>query len=141
MKIYISHAQKDAALAGQLAERLKKKGFTTWIAGEEVMPGENWAKKIGKALDDSELMIILFTPGALESEGLRQDIDYALGSKKFAHRVFSVFVGPTLEADKDMPWIFLKLPHHHIESPREFGIVVKEIQALFNNSNLSHSNA
>ncbi len=141
MKIFLSYAQKDATLASQLAERLKKKGFTVWTSGEEVMPGDNWAKKIGKALDESELMIILLTPRALESEWLRQDIDYALGSKKFEDRVFSVFVGPTLELNKDMPWILLKLPHHQIESARDFGVVVKEIQALSDRADLSHSNA
>jgi hypothetical protein len=45
-------------------------------------------------------MVVLLTPGALASGWLRQDIEFALGSKKYEGRVFSVFVGPALEAGK-----------------------------------------
>src|SRR5262249_26089175 len=136
-KIFLSHAGKDSALAVQLARRLRGKGFTVWIAEEEVVPGDNWAKKTGKALDDSELMVILLTPGAAESDRSRQDIEFALGSRKYEGRVFTVFVGPTLEAGKDMPWILLRLPHRQVGSPSDFAKVVKDIQALCSDSGLS----
>src|SRR5262249_16045924 len=126
MKIFLSHARKDSHLARQLADRLATKGFAPWIFQEEITPADNWAEKIGKALDDSELMVILLTPAALRSDSLlRQDIEFALGSRKYECRVFSVFVGSALEAGKDMPWILLKLPHRQIESAKSFGEVVK----------------
>jgi hypothetical protein len=87
------------------------------------------------------MMVILLTPGALESDWQRRNIEFALGTKRFAGRVFSVFVGPTLQAGKDMPWILLKLPHRQVESARDFGDVVKEIQMLRNNLDVSRSNA
>ena len=130
MKIFLSHARKDSALARQLADRLTRVGFTVWIADDQIVPGENWAKKIGKALDASELMVVLLTPRALESDSVRQDIEFALSSRKFEGRVFSVFVGSTLEAGKDMPWILLKLPHRQVESAKDFSGVAKEIQTL-----------
>jgi hypothetical protein len=132
---------QDNRPARQLADRLTRGGFTVWLSEEEIAPGDNWAKKIGKALDDSELMVILLSPDALEADGLRQDIEFALGSKKYAGRVFSVFVGPALHADRDMPWILLKLPHCQVASPRDFGDVVKEIQAMSADSDMSPSNA
>ena len=141
MKLFISQAQKDVGLARELAERLAKAGFKVWNPEEEIAPGDNWAKKIGKALDESELMVILLTPRAMESDWLRQDIEFALGSKKFEGRVFTVFVGPTLEAGKDMPWILLKLPHVQVESATDFGNAVKKVRALSANPDLSHSNA
>ncbi len=141
MKVFLSHAQKDEALASNLANRLQKGGFDVWNEKEDISPGENWAKKMGEALDDSELMVILLTPKAMESDSIRRDIEFAIGSQKFADRVFSVFVGPTDHADKDFPWILIKLPHKQIESAREFGKVVKEIRANFNGTHLSHANA
>src|SRR5260370_26858014 len=107
MKVLLSYARKDSDLARQLAERLRRRGFTVWISDQEITPGDNWGTKIGEALDDSELMVILLTPTALESDRVRQDIEFALGSRKYESRVFSVFVGPALEAGKDMPWILL----------------------------------
>jgi hypothetical protein len=141
MKLFLSHARKDADLARQLADRLTRAGFSLWIPEEEIAPGDNWAKKTGKALDDSELMVFLLTPGALDSDRLQQDIEFALFSRKFEGRVFTVFVGPTLEAGKDIPWILLKLPHRQVESGGNFGEVVKEIQFQCAVADMSHSNA
>jgi hypothetical protein len=141
MKIFLSHAGKDSALARQLAARLQDHGFRVWISEEQIAPGENWAKKMGKALDNSELMLILLTPAAFESDRIRQDLEFALGSKKYEGRVFSVFVGPTFKAGQDVPWILLKLPHRQVESSDDFGVVVEDIQALGSDSGLSRSNA
>jgi hypothetical protein len=70
-----------------------------------------------------------------------QDIELALGSRKYENRVFSVYVGPTLQAGKDVPWVLLKLPHRQVESAGSFREVVRDITTLVANSGLSHSNA
>jgi hypothetical protein len=141
MKVFLNYARKDHQLARKLAERLVRGGFSVWSSEEQIAPGENWAKKIGKALDESELMVVLLTPKAMESDGLRQNIEFALGSKKYEGRLFSVFVGSSVETGKDMPWILLKLPHCQVGSASNFGEAVKEISALHANSTVSHSNA
>ena len=141
MKIFLSYAGKDSGLALQLAERLRSEGFVVWIAEEEIVPGDNWAKKTGKALDDADLMVFLLTPSALESDRLQQDIGFAIIGKKYAGRVFSVFVGSTLQAGKGMPWILRKLPHRQVASAAGFSKVVKDIQDLNVNSGLSQSHA
>ena len=141
MKIFLSHARKDAALARQLVERLARKGFTVWMPEDKIEPGDNWAKKMGKALEDSEFMVILLTPKALESDSIRQDIEFAIMSRKYEGRVLTVFVGPMLQAGKDMPWILLKLPHRQVGSPADFGDVVREIESQCAESNVSQSNA
>ncbi|MGO8748576.1 MAG: toll/interleukin-1 receptor domain-containing protein [Thermoguttaceae bacterium] len=141
MKVFLSHARKDGALARQLADQLTRRGFVVWLSEDNIAPGDNWAKKTGKALDDAEWMVLLFTPAAMESDSLRQNIEFALGSRRYEGRVFSVFVGPTLEAGKDVPWILLKLPNRQVESAKNFGQVVKDIQDLVAHSDLSHSNA
>ena len=142
MKIFLSHARKDGALAHQLAERLRQGAFDVWLSEDKIVPGENWAKKVGKALDDAELMVLLLTPAAMDSDSLRQDIEFALGSRKYENRLFSVFVGPTMQADKEMPWILLKLPYVQVESAKDFAKVVRGIQNLATKTpDLSRSNA
>jgi hypothetical protein len=138
MNVFLSHARKDAALARQLAEQLAGAGFRVWNADDEIDFGDNWAKKIGKALESAESMVILLTPKALDSDLLRQDIDFALTSRKFENRLFSVFVGPTMPAGKDMPWILLRLPHQLVKSPDQFRGVVNKIRTSFA-ADLSHS--
>jgi len=141
MKVFLSYARKDSALACRLADCLTRAGFAVWTAEHQIVPGDNWAKKIGKALDDAQLMVILLTPGALESDSVRADIEFALSSRKFEGRVFSVFVGPTLKAGKDLPWILLKLPHRQVQSAKDFAGVVEGILALPTDTSMSHSHA
>lgn len=139
MNIFLSHARKDAALARQLGERLVAAGFSVWNADEEIELGDNWAKKIGKALENADLMVILFTPKALDSDVLRQDIDFALGSRHFENRVFSVFVGRKPPTGEDMPWILRKLPNSAVESPDEFAKVVRVIRTRYADLSPSHA--
>jgi hypothetical protein len=135
MKVFLSNARKDDGLARDLRQHLEREGFSVWTLEDDITPGENWAKKVARALDASELMVLLITPRAFDSDVLRQNVEFVIGSEKYADRVFSVFVGPTAEAGKDVPWILLNLPHRQVRSSKDFGEVVKDILQM------SHANA
>jgi hypothetical protein len=141
MKIYLSHARKDSSLALQLADQLEAKGFTVLHPEADLTPGENWATKIGDALEKSDFMVFLLTPGAAESDSLRNNIDLALSGTKYEGRVYSVVYGPTYQAGKDVPWILLKLPHGQVESAKGFAKVAKEIAAQSTECEKSSSHA
>ena len=131
MQVYISHASQDRALAKELAKRLSQAGLDVWNPYDEIYPGDNRAKLIGQALEDSDLMLVLITPGAFDSEWLRSEIEYALTSKHYQDRLISVLVGTTFEAIREVPWILQQLPHlevHTIEAGAS--AVIKEVQAL-----------
>jgi TIR domain len=142
MQLFISYAQKDIGLASTLSERLSQEGLKVWTANDKIHPGDNWATKIGQALDESDLMLVLLTPGAMESDWLRQEIEFAIGSRKYEGRVFAIFVGSSADMGKDMPWILRKLRYFHVESAKELGKVAKEIAlSLRTNPNVSKANA
>jgi hypothetical protein len=128
MKVFLSHARKDITLASKLAALLRRRGFTVWMAEEQIVPGDNWAKKVGKALDETDLLVVLLTPGAMEADTLRRDIDFALGARRFEGRLFTVFVGPPRAAGKAVPWILLRLPYKQVGSAEELAKVVKAVQ-------------
>lgn len=141
MDIFLSHAAKDAALAGELGEALQRAGFGVLPSQDNVRSDINWARRVGLALDQAEWMVVLLTPGAVESDpSLRQNIEFALGSQRYEHRVFTVFVGPAAKAEKDVPWILLMQPHEQVASARAFKSVVKKIKACIT-AGVSHSNA
>ena len=141
MNIYLSHAWKDNTLAMHLARSLRAQGFVVWDSEEMIAMGDNWAKKMAKALDQAEFMVFLFTPGALESDRVRADFNYAIGNQKLEQRVFSVYVGPRSKVQEHVPWILLKLPHRQMESARSLGRVVKDIETLCAETELSAANA
>ncbi len=110
MNVFISHTFKDRELARVVASALSQAGFTVWDPSTEVLPGDNWAKKIGRALEESEAMVVLLTPNALASNSIRRDVEYALGNVRFKERLIPVLSGRTEAFDgHDVPWILKRL--------------------------------
>jgi hypothetical protein len=129
MKIFISHAPEDKELASQLAEQLQRAKFDVWVAARNILPGDNWAKEMGLALEASDVMVALISKRAMPSEPLLRDVQYALTSRNFEGRLIPVLVGyVAAEAGKDVPWILLDLGPIWLESGSEgFDKVVKRI--------------
>lgn len=109
MRVFISHSSKDTPVARQLARRLSDAGLKVWSPEDEILPGDNWAKKVGQALEESDLMVVLVTPHAFESEWLKEETQYALTAEQYKGRLIPVFLGPQSETSPDMPWILRKL--------------------------------
>ncbi len=132
MRIFISHAARDKELASQLADQLTQAGFAVWNAAQEIAPGDNWGRELGRALDESDLMVALLTPGALESEFVRSEIQYGLTSKNFDQRLIPVLVGyVTFAAGTDVPWILLKMNPVYLDAaPRGFEEVVERVREI-----------
>jgi len=109
MKVFISHSSKDDSLAGEIASYLEQAGLDVWYDNREIMPGDNWADKIAQGLRESDAMVVLVSEGALGSEFMRRNIDFALSQKPFRRRVVPVFVGGSENYKDELPWIFDRL--------------------------------
>jgi hypothetical protein len=106
MQVFISYAESDEPVAKKVAAGLEKEGLKVWYDRREILPGQNWAESVSKALKESRAMVVLLTPAALRSSWVRREIDYALGDQTFSHRLVPVIVGPPENLPKkDFPWI------------------------------------
>lgn len=132
MKVFISYSSKDEALATKLVASLEHAGLDAWYTKREVMPGDNWAEKIASGLKESNAMVVLVTPDALESDAVQSSISYALGDKTFSRRLIPVIVGDQADFPKDrIPWIFKRLHTVNLSKDGENEDQFKEIaQAL-----------
>ena len=110
MKVFISHAYTDDPFVRKVAAGLEKVGLEVWDATREILPGDNWADKVARALEESEAMVVLLTPDALRSNWVSWEIQYALGEQRYRNRLISVIVGDPEELpEEDIPWILRRL--------------------------------
>lgn len=105
MKVFLSYSHHDRELAQQLVGQLEAAGFPVWDPAREILPGDNWAAELGKALAEADAMVMLVSPEALASDWMQHEIEFALGSERLQGRLVPVLVKPTAE----LPWIFKKL--------------------------------
>ncbi len=121
MKVYISYSSEDREVAKKVVSKLEQAGFEPWDPAAALFAGDNWALHIGKALQDSDAMVLLISPKSMKSEWVRHEIEFALGSPRYKGRLIPVMVKPT----KDIPWILKRLPM--VQIGKDFTAAVREI--------------
>ncbi len=110
MKVFVSYAHTDEAIARRVADILQEAGLDVWDGTREIMPGDNWAALVSQALQESQAMVVLLTPNAMRSNWVRSEIEYALGEVRFRKRLIPVVVGnPDDLKNEDVPWILWNL--------------------------------
>ncbi len=108
LKVFLSYSPSDKTLALKIQARLKDSDLDVWYADREIFPGDNWAKIRGKALEESNAMVVLLSPDSLDD--VKKDIEYALGNRAYEHRLIPVLVGdPKQIPQNKIPWILRRL--------------------------------
>ena len=111
MQVFISHAQADEPLVGNISTVLKEAGLEVWEANSCLMPGDNLGHEVARALEESQAMVVLLTPEALHSPWVKWEIECALSGTRYRNRLIPVLVGdPQQLPEDDIPWILRRLP-------------------------------
>jgi hypothetical protein len=122
-QVFLSYAPADRELARELAKRLENQGCQVWFADGRLYPGDNWSLAIGRALEESDAMVVLLSPDSARSEWVRREIEYAVSSRKYKGRLIPVLVRPT----KDFPWILERF--HMVRATKGAAGMSKQIVA------------
>lgn len=132
MQVFISHSRKDRELALRLTRQLKDVGIDVWNFYDEVLPGDNWAEEMGRGLQSSDVMIVLFPQSADENPYLQQEVQFALTSGNYRGRVIPVLRGAKDRQKRtDVPWVLHRLEAVNLgDSPRDLSPVVRRVQAV-----------
>ena len=116
MKVFLSHSstyyRDDRDLIRKITDELKRAGMDVWDDSVEVLPGDNWAQLTSQALEESQAMVVLFTPESLDSKWIKWNIGFALGNISYDHRLVPVLIGdPNRFSQENLPfpWIFQHL--------------------------------
>jgi hypothetical protein len=121
VKVLVSHSHADAELAARISVALRNEGLEMWNPDLNLLPGDNWAAEVARALEKSDAMVVLLTPDAISSPWVRREMEYALGAKRYSNRLIPVAIGDRARIPShDVPWIVRQLPWVELED-REQG--------------------
>ena len=127
MQVFISYAEPDESIAKRVADGLEKENFKVWYDAE-LLPGEDWAAAVSKALRESKAMVVLLTSASLRSTRVQREIQYALGDETYSHRLIPVIVGPPEKLPKkDIPWILQSMQMLHLPERGNFDKEIRKI--------------
>jgi len=80
--VFISHSSKDFEVAQNLCKYLENNGIKCWIAPRDVTAGMSYARAILNGIDESSLMVLLFSDNANKSRHIESEVDRAFVKEK-----------------------------------------------------------
>jgi hypothetical protein len=79
--IFVSYAHEDNAVVYPEITRLHQAGYRVWY-DEGIDAGSDWPDEIAKALDRCSFFLVFISPKSVESQNVRNEINYAINHHK-----------------------------------------------------------
>lgn len=76
--VFISHSSKDKTVADAVCSTLENDGIRCWIAPRDIRAGDSWGSSIIKAIEQSRVMVIIFSENANESQQVMREVERAV---------------------------------------------------------------
>jgi hypothetical protein len=65
MKIFLSHASQDKAVAESIAFSLRSRGYTVFLDRDDLPPGGSYDEQIERAVKNSDIFVFLISPDSV----------------------------------------------------------------------------
>ena len=103
LKIFISYAQEDIEKVLSLSKILKEQGFITWVAHEDLVPGQIWRQAIQKAIKESDIVLICLSNSSVNKKGyIQRELKLAIDIWQ-EKPVSDIFLVPVLLEQCEIP--------------------------------------
>lgn len=76
--VFISHSKEDKAIADAVCAALEARHIRCWIAPRDVPPGAEWAEAILNAINESRVMVLVFSAHSNKSEYVLREVHAAV---------------------------------------------------------------
>jgi TolB-like protein/Flp pilus assembly protein TadD len=80
-RVFISHSSEDKTIADTLCQRLEADGIRCWIAPRDIEPGSDWTKAITQGIEGSQVLILVFSKHANDSEHVYREVAKAFSCR------------------------------------------------------------
>lgn len=81
-KVFVSYARVDEPFVARLANSLIKHNHDVWLDRYRIEPAKSWARQIGEALDQCQVMLLVVSPASMASENVEDEWNYFLDNKR-----------------------------------------------------------
>jgi tetratricopeptide (TPR) repeat protein len=97
--VFISYSAKDKTTADAICASLEANGIRAWIAPRDVMPGSEWGEAIIEAIEQTQIMVLVFSASSNTSPQIKREIERAVnkGVPVVPFRIDEVMPSKTLE--------------------------------------------
>lgn len=96
MKVVISYSTKNLTWVDKIKTALASEDVEVFVAEYDVKPGRNLNAEIETAVEDCDLLIVLWSKEARESNFVRHEVSLAKGKKKH-------IIPVVLDDDRNLP--------------------------------------
>ena len=80
--VFVSHSSQDAAVANAIVESLEQHRIKCWIAPREVTPGAQYAGDIEGAINDTKVLVLVFSEHAVASPHVGREVERAASKRR-----------------------------------------------------------
>jgi len=97
--VFISYAVEDKPTADAACATLEARGMRCWIAPRDVLPGMDYAQALVEAINQSRVMVLVFSSRSNHSAHVRREVERAVsvGIPILPFRIEDVPLSPSLE--------------------------------------------
>ncbi|MDO9070199.1 MAG: TIR domain-containing protein, partial [Deltaproteobacteria bacterium] len=97
--VFVSYSVKDKTTADAICASLEANGIRVWIAPRDVMPGSDWGESIIEAIEQSKVMILVFSANSNASPQIKREIERSVnkGVAVVPFRIDDILPSKTLE--------------------------------------------
>ena len=95
--LFISYASHDAEVAQRACSAMEAAGFPCWVAPRDVVPGTVYADGIVRAINETEILVLILSAHAIASAHVRKELERA-ASKRHPIIVLRIDAAPLTPA-------------------------------------------
>ena len=128
-RIFLCHARDDKAHVREVYHRLRGiDGFEPWLDEEDLLPGQEWAREIPRALQTSDFILIFLSRTSVAKRGyVQREMKMALDAWEELPEG-TIYTIPVRFDDCDVPEPFRRYHWANLFEPSGFDRIVRAIR-------------
>ncbi len=81
-EVFISYSTQNKLEADAVCAKLEELGIRCWIAPRNILPGTEWGEGIVEGIDQSRVMVLIFSGHSNKSPQVRREVDLAISKQR-----------------------------------------------------------